>query len=140
MREMILRGPSQYDGLMVYENLVIDYLDAAREHWGDLQVAYPVPNLWNEHPYYILNVPWSTPAQRVAARQFLDFLTSEPIQRRALVHGFRPGNPSVPVRYPESPLVRYEAQGLAIDLARVCEPPGADVVTDLIALFRRIER
>jgi serine/threonine-protein kinase len=139
MRELVLRGPSQYDGLMVYENLVIDYLDAARQRWGDLQVAYPVPNLWNEHPYYILNVPWSSAAQRAAARQFLEFLVSESIQRKALEHGFRPGNPTVPVRFADSPLVRHEAQGLTIDLPRVCEPPRAEVINDLIASFRRIE-
>jgi Ca-activated chloride channel family protein len=139
MREMVLRGPSQYDGLMVYENLVIDYLEAARQRWGDLHVAYPIPNLWNEHPYYILHVSWSTPAQRAAARQFLDFLTSEAIQRRALEHGFRPGNPAVPVRFADSPLVRHEAQGLTVDMPRVYEPPRAEVINDLIASFRRIE-
>jgi hypothetical protein len=26
MREMVLRGPSQYDCLVIYENLAIDYL------------------------------------------------------------------------------------------------------------------
>jgi hypothetical protein len=139
MREMILRGPSQYDGLMVYENLVIDYLEAARQRWGDLQVTYPVPNLWNDHPYYILDVPWSNREQRAAAKQFLEFLTSEAIQRRALEHGFRPGNPAVPVRFAESPLVRHQAQGLTIDLPRVYEPPRAEVINDLIASFRRIE-
>jgi ABC-type sulfate transport system substrate-binding protein len=135
---MVLRGPSQYDCLMVYENLAIDYLDDARQRWGELQVVYPVENLWNEHPYYILDVPWSGPAQREAAQRFLEFLLSEPIQRRALAHGFRPGNPAVPVRFPESPLVRYGAQGLTIDLPRVCEPPRSEIVYDLMASFRRI--
>ncbi len=138
MKEMVLRGPSQYDCLIVYENLAIDYLDDARKHWGELQVVYPVENLWNEHPYYILDAPWSTTEQREAARRFLDFLLTEPIQRRALDHGFRPGNPAVGVRFPESPLVRYAAQGLAVDLPRVCEPPRAEIVYDLIASFRRI--
>jgi ABC-type glycerol-3-phosphate transport system substrate-binding protein len=138
MREMVLRGPSQYDCLMVYENLAIDYLDDARRRWGELQVVYPEENLWNEHPYYILNVPWSAPAQREAARHFLDFLISEPIQRRALAHGFRPGNPSVAVRFPQSPLVVHAEQGLIIDLPRVCEPPRAEIVYDLIASSRRI--
>ena len=36
MREMVLRGPSQYDCLLIYENLVIDYLDEARDRWGEL--------------------------------------------------------------------------------------------------------
>jgi hypothetical protein len=138
MREMVLRGPSQYDCLMVYENLAIDYFDDARQRWGELQVVYPEPNIWNEHPYYILNVPWSGPEHRKAAEQFLNFLLSEPIQKRALAHGFRPGNASVPVRYPESPLVRYAPQGLKIDLPRVCEPPQAEVVTELSTTFLRI--
>jgi serine/threonine protein kinase len=140
MREMVQRGPSQYDCLMLYENLVIDYFEAARDHWGDLHVVYAEPNIWNDHPYYILDVPWSSAEQRVAAAEFLKFLMSEPIQRRALEHGFRPGNPDVPVRFPTSPLVRHEAEGVKLDLPRMCEPPQADVVNDLLASFRRIER
>ena len=92
MREMVLRGPSQYDCVIVYENLAIDYLDEARDRWGELRVDYPEPNMWNEHPYYILDVPWSDSRQRAAAAEFLKFLMSEPIQRNALEHGFRPGN------------------------------------------------
>ena len=136
---MVGFGPSRYDCVMVYENLAIEYFDEARHHWGELQVVYPEPNFWNKNPYYILNVPWSGPEHRKAAEQFLNFLISEPIQKRALAHGFRPGNPSVPVCYPESPLVRYAAQGLKIDLPRVCELPQADVVTELSATFLRIE-
>ena len=71
MREMVLRGPSQYDCLLIYENLAIDYLEAARDRWGELHVDYPEPNMWNEHPYYILDVPWSDPAQRAAAAEYL---------------------------------------------------------------------
>ncbi|MDR3635899.1 MAG: substrate-binding domain-containing protein [Isosphaeraceae bacterium] len=139
MREMVLRGPSQYDALMLYENLAIEYLDAARDRWGELQVVYPEPNLWNEHPYYILDVPWSTAPQHAAAGRFLTFLMSPEVQRRALDHGFRPGNPSVPLRFAESPLVRHEAQGLRIDMPRMAEPPAAEVVDDLLASFRRVE-
>jgi serine/threonine protein kinase len=140
MREMVLRGPSQYDCLMLYENLAIDYLEAARDRWGELRVDYPEPNLWNEHPFYVLDVPWSSAEQRRAATEFLRFLMSEPVQRDALKHGFRPGNPSVPVRSSDSPLVRHEAHGIKLDLPRMGEPPTADVVNDLLAEFRRIDR
>ncbi len=98
MQEMVKRGPSQYDALLVYENLAIEYMKLAREHWGDdggLRVIYPDPNIWNDHPYYILDVPWSGPAERKAAAEFLAFLMTEPIQRLAVTDGFRPGNPSV---------------------------------------------
>jgi Ca-activated chloride channel family protein len=139
MREMVLRGPSQYDCVLVYENLAVGYLDAARDRWGQLVVDYPEPNTWNEHPYYILDVPWSDPRQRAAAGAFLRFLMSEPIQRRALEHGFRPGNTAVSSRLPDSPLVRHTRQGLRIDLPRMCEPPTSEVVRDLLAASRRVD-
>jgi Ca-activated chloride channel family protein len=143
MEEMVLRGPPQYDCLMVYENLAIDYMRAAAERWGEqgeLAVAYPDPNIWNDHPYYILDVPWSDEPQRAAASEFLRFLLSAPIQRRALEHGFRPGNPAVPVDTPESPLVRNRKYGFRIDLPTMGEPPTAEVLRALLAAFRRVER
>jgi hypothetical protein len=139
MREMVLRGPSQYDCALIYENLAIDYFEAARDHWGELHVDYPEPNIWNEHPYYILDVPWSDARQRHAAAAFLAFLLSEPIQKRALEHGFRPGNPNVSVRFPDSPLLRHAKQGLRIELPRMCEPPSDAVLQQLLSSFRRID-
>ncbi len=143
MEEMVLRGPSQYDCLILYENLAIDYMATAIDRWGkagEIFVTYPNPNIWNEHPYYILDVPWSDSQQRKAAAEFLKFLMSEPIQTRALEHGFRPGNPAIPVSSPESPLVRNQRYGLEIDLPVMCEPPSAEVLTTLLGSFRRIER
>jgi ABC-type glycerol-3-phosphate transport system substrate-binding protein len=60
----------------------------------------------------IIDAPWSTPEQKKAAGLFVDFLLSEPIQKQSLDHGLRPGNPQVPVKFPESPLVQYEKYGL----------------------------
>jgi Bacterial extracellular solute-binding protein len=89
----------------------IDYLDLARDRWEELHVDCPEPNMWNEHPYYILDVPWSDARQRAAAAEFLKFLMSEPIQKQALEHGFRPGNPAVSVRFPDSRLLRHAKNG-----------------------------
>src|SRR5215813_6185364 len=88
MRDMVLRGPSSYDALFVYESVVIDYLKNAEGRWGELRVAYPRENMWNDNPYYILDVPWSTDEQRKAAGRFLDFLLTEQVQQEALKHGF----------------------------------------------------
>ena len=143
MEEMVLRGPSQYDCLLLYENLALEYLQVGIEHWGEageLAVDYPDPNIGNEHPYYILNVPWSDARQRQAAAEFLRFLKSERIQRRALADGFRPGNPAVPVDDPDSPLVRARKYGLRTDLPPLCQPPPAELVEALLGSFRRIER
>ena len=35
-----------------------------------LKIIYPPFNIWNDNPYYILNVPWNTPEQRRAAKLF----------------------------------------------------------------------
>ena len=142
MDEMVLRGPSQYDCLVVYENLATDYMQAAIQRWGtegEFHVAYPNPNVWNEHPYYILDVPWSDDRQKKAAADFLEFLMSEPVQRRALEHGFRPGNSAVPVNLPSSPLIRHQESGLKIHLPVISEPPSADVIMNLLGSFRRLE-
>jgi eukaryotic-like serine/threonine-protein kinase len=139
MEEMVLRGPAQYDCLVLYENLAIDSMKAAEEHWGELRVVYPDPNLWNEHPYYILDVPWSDARHQDAAAAFLRYLRSEPAQRLALEHGFRPGNLALSARSPDSPLTRMEKYGIKLEVPRVAEPPRAEVIDDLISAFRRIE-
>ncbi len=137
MKEMVLKGPSSYDGLCVYESVAIDYLKSAEGRWGELRVAYPEHNLWSDNPYYILNAPWSTPEQRQAAGRFLDFLLTPRVQKEALTHGFRPANTEVPVRFPESPLVVYARYGLRADAPVQGEPPRAEVINNLLAIWQR---
>jgi hypothetical protein len=139
MREMVLKGPSSYDALLVYESVAIDYLKNAEGRWGSIHVIYPEYNIWNENPYYILNAPWSSDDQRKAAQAFLDFLLSEPVQRESMNHGFRPANPNVPTRTPDSPWTRYQTNGIKIDLGRICAAPKAEVVTNLLASWQRRE-
>lgn len=137
MREMVLKGPSAYDAVVVYENVAIDYLKNAEGRWGELRVIYPARNLWNENPYYILDAPWSSPEQREAAGRFLDFLISETVQKQSLVHGFRPGNPAVPVRFAGSPFLAYQRFGLSLNLGSMCEPPKAEVLNNLLQWWQR---
>jgi len=137
MREMVLKGPSAYDAVVVYESVAIDYLKNAEGRWGSLKVVYPARNLWNENPFYILDAPWSSPEQREAAGRFLDFLLTEPIQRQALAHGFRPGNPAVPVRFAGSPFMVFQPYGLSVDLGTMCDPPRAEVLNNLLQWWQR---
>jgi ABC-type sulfate transport system substrate-binding protein len=137
MREMVLKGPGSFDAVAVYENVAIDFIHSAEGRWGSISVVYPAINTWNDNPYYILNVPWSSPDQTKAARAFLDFVMGEPMQRLALAHGFRPGNTSVPVIFPESPFQQYAAAGLRIDPGNVIPLPSEDVVRNLLAAWQR---
>jgi Ca-activated chloride channel family protein len=138
MEEMVKRGPGSYDGLFVYENLAIDYFKAAEGRWGKLRVAYPPQNMWSDNPYYVLDVPWSSASQRHAAEAFLHFLMSEPMQRQALAHGFRPGDVNIPVKgTPDSPFVRCADAGLKVELQDVVEPPGDDVIENLLQFWAK---
>jgi hypothetical protein len=138
MKDMVLLGPSTFDCLFVYESVVIDYLENANGRWGHLHVAYPKFNLWNDNPYYVLDVPWSTPEQRRAAETFLNFLMSVPAQREAMKHGFRPGNPAVATNAPDSPWVVYQSAGLTPDLPGImCDPPSAAVMFNLLQGWER---
>ena len=137
MREMVLKGPSSFDALFVYENVAIEYLKSAEGRWGALHVVYPEQNLWNENPYCILDVPWSDGDQRAAADRFLEYLLSEPVQKQALIHGFRPSNLNVPVKTVDSPFTRLAANGIMVDIANTCEPPTAEVVENLLSSWQR---
>jgi Ca-activated chloride channel family protein len=137
MREMVLKGPSAYDALFAYESVAIDYFKSAAGRWGELQVIYPKLSMWNDNPYYIIDAPWVTADQRKAAEAFLEFLMSDNVQRQALVHGFRPGNPNVPVIFPNSPFVTYQRFGLRNDIGNMCENPKGDVVNNLLASWQR---
>jgi serine/threonine protein kinase len=136
MEELVRRGPSSYEALLVYENLAIDYFPAAQGRWGKLHILYPRYNLWSDHPYYILDVPWSSPQQRQAGEAFLNFLMGKPMQQEALAHGFRPGNVNVPVKdAPDSPFLRYRGAGLQIELGPLVEPPGDEVIENLLSFW-----
>jgi ABC-type molybdate transport system substrate-binding protein len=137
MEEMLTKGPSSYDALMVYEAVAIDFFKKAEGRWEDLQIIYPEYNLWNDNPYYVLHVPWSSPAQEKAAETFLKFLMSQPAQAKALEHGFRPGNPAVPIRGPASPFGRYAGSGLKVEIPDVCEVPGPQVIEGLLQAWTR---
>ena len=140
MRDMVLKGPSTYDAVFVYENLAIDYLKNAEGRWGTLKVVYPEKNSWNENPWYLVDAPWSSPEQREASNRLLEFLMSEPVQKQSLTHGFRPGNPNVPVKTADSPFVLYEKYGIKVDLTTVCDPPKAEVINNLIGSWLRYQR
>jgi ABC-type sulfate transport system, periplasmic component len=137
MKEMVLKGPSSYDALLVYENVTIDYLKNAEGRWGQLRVVYPEYNAWNDNPYYVIDAPWSSKEQRQAAEAFLNFLLSEPIQRGSLAHGFRPANPNVPIKFVDSPFVKYADYGIRVDLAKICDPPRGEVVNNLLQSWQR---
>jgi ABC-type Fe3+ transport system substrate-binding protein len=138
MTSMVQRGWSTYDVIFVYESVAIDYLQRANGRYGPLKVVYPKYNMWNDNPYYVLDVPWSSPEQRKAAKMFLDFLLGEDAQRQAMTHGFRPANTNVPTNGPDSPFAKYPNLGIRPDVPGIfCEPPKAEVMESLLLAWQR---
>jgi len=138
MKDMVLKGPASYDAVFVYENVAIDYLKNAEGRWGTLQVIYPKINLWNDNPYYIIDAPWATNEVKNAAGKFLDYLMSAPVQTVSLEHGFRPGDPSVAIKGPDSPFTRYASYGIQIDVSSVAQPPRGDAINSLLTGWQRL--
>ena len=98
MTQMLRFGPSELDAVMVYENLALSNLKTAEGRWGKIQVIYPTRSVWNDNPYYILDVPWSTQAHKDAAKLFQDFLLSATAQKEARdKYLFRPANVDIPI-------------------------------------------
>jgi ABC-type sulfate transport system substrate-binding protein len=139
MKEMVLKGPASYDCLLTYESTAVDYLANAEGRWGKLHLVYPAVNFWSDHPCYLLDTPWSGPAEKAAARAFTKFLMTDKAQRQALVHGFRPGEPSVPILAPDSPFKRLEPNGLRVEIPSVCQPPQAEAIINLLAGWQRMK-
>ncbi|HEX4796945.1 MAG TPA: extracellular solute-binding protein [Humisphaera sp.] len=138
MNAMVQRGWSTYDCVMVYESNAVERLREANGRWGELRVIYPRYNFWNDHPFYVLNVPWSTPAQRRAAGAFAKFLLSEQAQRQAMAHGFRPANVNVATNAADSPFVQYANVGVQVTVPGVfCEPPDANAIETLLLGWQR---
>jgi hypothetical protein len=137
MREMTVKGPSSYEIVCLYESVALQYLKGAEGRYGALRVAYPACNIWNDNPYCIIDAPWTSPEQRAAAEAFLTFLLAEPAQKQALLFGFRPANPNVPMKFPESPFELYAKSGLRLNLPLVCDTPSADAIAALLDAWQK---
>jgi hypothetical protein len=137
MREATLRGPAAYDVLFVTEADAVAALPLAQSRFGELRILYPRRNLWNDNPYYILDVPWSSEGQRKAAKAFLDFLMTQNSQKKALQFGFRPADPHVALTDADSPFVLYAKNGLKSSVGEVCEQPKAETIENLLAAWQR---
>jgi ABC-type Fe3+ transport system substrate-binding protein len=140
MTDMVRFGPSQYDIAVVYENLAISQIANAQGRWGNLKVYYPPLTLWSNHPAVVLQAEWVTPKQKNAARQWLAYLRSRPVQERALSFGFRPADPAVPIKTQDAanPFTRLAEHGILVDVPPVAEVPEGPVVRNLLTMWTRV--
>ena len=140
MTDMIRFGPSKYDVAVVYENLAISQIENAQGRWGTLKIYYPATTLWSDHPVAVAKGDWVTPAQKAAAKTWIDFLKSRPTQEQALAFGFRPADPTVPLKTADAknPFTRLAAQGVKLDINPMAQPPDGQVVRNLMMMWTRV--
>lgn len=141
MENMLRYGPAQLNGVMVYENLALSDLSAAEKRWGKIKVVYPTRSVWNDNPYYILDVPWSSEVQRNAAKLFQDFLLSKSAQLVARdQYLFRPANVDVPILDNTSKFSDLIKKGVVkVDVATISRPK-AEVLEQLLVIWKRNEK
>ena len=66
-----------------------------------LVAVYPKEGtFFSDNPFFVLDAPWVTAAQRDGAARFADFVRQPENQRQVLRTGFRPGNPAVALGAP----------------------------------------
>ncbi len=140
MEKMIAYGPSSYDIAAVYEATAIEHIEHAVGKFGELHVFYPPATVWSDHPFCILDAGWVAAEEYSAARQFIEFLSSDDAVRSALLdHGFRPENSSIPLNTPGSPFVNYSGNGFKADISHIpeVEVPQGIVLNTLLEFWSR---
>ena len=54
-----------------------------------------------------------------------------------LADGFRPGSLSVAVNAPDSPVILNAAYGAKVEINKLCDPPLAEVITNLLMSWQQ---
>lgn len=141
MEEIVAYGPSRYDIVAVYEATAIEHIENAvvryGSSYGGLQVFYPPVTSLSDHPFCVLNADWVSREEEQAGRVFLDFLNSREIQQLALRHGFRPIDEGISLEEAGSPFLRYEANGVRLDLPDQVEVPLGNVLNTMLEFWSR---
>lgn len=136
MEELVAKGPATLDAVCVYEARALEYLGSAQSRWGKLRAVYPEFNLWCDNPFCVLAAEWVSPAQRQAAEAFSEFLRSDQQQHAALLHGLRPAKATAALKTPDSPFAKCAALGFATEVSGLCDPPGAEGVSQILDRYR----
>jgi Ca-activated chloride channel family protein len=102
-KEYIAQGPEYLDFVALEENDLI-YINRGLTEYRPperLVALYPKEGtFWHEHPMGIVNADWVTTEQAQAARVFVDYVLTEPVQQAIMAQGFRPANPDVELGFP----------------------------------------
>jgi hypothetical protein len=138
MNDVIVKGPSSYDFVVVYEALALEnYKNAVGRQGQPLRIVYPTFNLYSDHPLCIVDHPAITQAERDAAVRLQDFLLTPDIQKLAVTYGWRSADPGVPIFGANTLFDDPQAAGLSTDVGQEMQIPDGDVLLNLLTSWRR---
>lgn len=129
-REYIAQGTDYLDFVALEENDLI-YINQGKTSLQPperLVALYPKEGtFWHEHPMAIVNADWVSMEQAEAARVFIDFMLTEPVQQTVMENGFRPANPNVPLAFPF-----VEENGISVSgPTQVLDIPSPEVIAEI---------
>jgi len=133
--DMFQKGPSTGDGLIAYESSVLEAL-SGNPSYSNVRIGYPKFNFWNDHPFFVLDVPWSSSAQRKAANEFQEFLLSDAAQKKVMEFGLRPASTRVSLRGDGTLWTRFQKLGVSIDVRSAVADPNVSIVRALTDVFK----
>ena len=96
-------GPEYLSAAVLYENMVIESYDKQKYPSMPFPVVAVYPKegtFWSDHPVGIVQREWVGKEHQEAAEKYIEYLLAKPQQERAMVHGFRPADPSVAIAAP----------------------------------------
>ncbi|WP_224360455.1 substrate-binding domain-containing protein [Hyalangium versicolor] len=94
--DMLRFGPSRLDVVMTYESYAISALERVQTHrWGNLRVYYPPFTIWSDSPIVMLETTNWNAEEKKAARAWIDYLLGREQQKRAILYGMRPADPTI---------------------------------------------
>jgi Ca-activated chloride channel family protein len=131
-RKMFANGPGYLSAAVLYENMVIESFRHKNKLPFPIVAIYPKEGtFWSDHPVGVVKRPWVTEAHKEAAEIYLEYLFDKPQQGKALVYGFRPGIPDVPLSAP----IDADHGVDPSEPKTTLEVPSVDVMDAILALW-----
>ncbi|HFD39497.1 MAG TPA: VWA domain-containing protein [Anaerolineae bacterium] len=105
IEQALQEGRDFLDAFVVQEQMVVYFNTHRRADQERLVALYPAEGaLWEDHPLALLETTDLTPYHRQVFAQFRDYILAPEAQQLILSHGYRPGDHTIPLTGPDSPL------------------------------------
>jgi ABC-type Fe3+ transport system substrate-binding protein len=140
MDDVVTKGPSSYDFVLVYEALALEkYKAAIGRQAQPLRIVYPAYNLYSDHPLCLIDHPSITADQRTAAVKLQQFLLTPEIQKLAVKYGFRPADSNIPIFGAGSSFDDPDIKnaGVSANVGQEMQIPAGNVLLQLLNTWRR---